>query len=689
MKKITICLISFLLISATGISSLAALEVNDYLENKFPAIFTFYLASLEDLDEDEIEFIDILETIPAFEQRIFAREVYEQGFSLDLLERIKNWNKRVEMPFLKIAYPGQDGLKVRGNPIFVFGSTTPSPQVRVIVNGEEVKKIDYRSGNFLTLINLPEGIEYPIKITASLNGEEASITRNVIYQPVWKEMPFLPLAIHSGNVLPKEDQIIEKGDLLRVIIQGSPFARASFIIGNKSKEIAMEEIETSSPVFSGRGIYVGSYLVGDSDIPEKGQTEPQTITVVLTRGSEQISRSLPGKIIFSSAVPVRTMEVVAEKTKFYKIREDSVNLPGSTLGGGSWLSELIGFNILPGTLLNITGKAGDYYRFKLGAETYLVHQNDVKELKELKNVETSQQKYLSKITIEENGLESNVLFHDIKGIPFLVEDETQQLTLSLYGVRQSGQVIINGQSSLINSIGIVPHFSEQGFDFLSINIIPDHPLAGFNYYWNGSHLTISLKKIAYVSKTNPLQGRTIVIDPGHGGNSPGAIGPGPLNEKDLVLEIGKFLQELLESQGARVIMTRSQDINVNLQERIDIGLEQGADLFVSIHANAHAEGADAVNYHGHMILYNYNYNLKLAEIMLESLVKRTGLPATRVWKRPDLVVLRETQLPALLVETGYLMHPDDNWFLLQPEYQRILAQGIMDGIRDYFFSLTN
>ena len=180
-----------------------------------------------------------------------------------------------------------------------------------------------------------------------------------------------------------------------------------------------------------------------------------------------------------------------------------------------------------------------------------------------------------------------------------------------------------------------------------------------------------------------------MLDPGHGGGSLGAIGPGDIHEKDVVLEISKYLQKLLEERGARVIMTRSQDINVNIQQRIDMAVAQQADLFVSIHANAHAEGADAINYHGHMTLYNYNYNQKLAEIILDNLVKRTGLPGARVWQRPDLTVLRRPQVPSVLVETAFLMHPDDNWYLLQSEYQKELALGIMNGITNYFLNLIS
>ncbi|MBC7320153.1 hypothetical protein H5T89_05880, partial [bacterium] len=253
------------------------------------------LASLEDLDEYAQEFIDLLEKLPATEQRIFAREVFQDGFSLGLLERLRDWQKkveRVEKPFLKVAYPVQSGQRIRGNPIFVFGSTTPSREVTVYVNGVEVEKFDYRSGNFLTLVEVPEGMEFPIKVTAALNGEETSLERTVIYQPAWQEMPEEPLAIHSANVQPRQNQVLEEGSQLRVIIQGSPRTEAVFRIGNNLQEIPMEEIKTLSYTSGIRGIYQGSYIVKKEDIPPTGKTDAQSITVTLHREGKEISREL-------------------------------------------------------------------------------------------------------------------------------------------------------------------------------------------------------------------------------------------------------------------------------------------------------------------------------------------------------------------------------------------------------------
>ena len=688
-KQFLICTIyTLLIILAICSKSSANLEVREYLEGKFPAIFIIYLSSLEDLDEYEKEFIDLLEKIPAAEQRIFVREVYEEGFSLELLERLKfrEQPRRVVKPFLKVAYPGQNKQTIRGNPIFVFGCTSPTPEAKITVNGVVVERFDYRTGNFLTLVEVPEGMEFPIKVTVNINGEEVSLERTVRYEPFWKEMSSTPLAIHPISVQPRQNQILREGDLLKVNIQGSPSAEAVFRIGNNPVEIKMEEIKPLSTAFSGKGIYQGSYIIKDSDIPPGGETAPQAITVILRRGNEKISRELPGKVIFSSGIPSQMIEISGERTRFYRIIEDSSILPGSTLGGGSWLTQTVNFDLLTGTHFEVVGRAGEYLRVKLGTENYLIHQENVQEMP-VERIKTNPT--LSEITLREDKRGTEIRFHNFKHSPFIIEDEPRQLKLISYEVKYSENVIIRGESSSVKAIEIAPYPEEQLSGVIEISIKLNHLLAGFNYYWDDSDLVISLRKLPDILKSNPLQDKIIVIDPGHGGDSNGAIGPGDIHEKTVVLEIGKYLQKVLTERGARVLMTRFLDENISLQKRTDIALEHQADLFISIHANAHAEGADALNYHGHMTLYNHIYNEKLAEIILDNLARKTGLPKTKVWERSDLAVLRQTQIPAVMVETAFLMHPEDNWFLLQPEYQQELALGIANGITEYFLNLIS
>jgi len=675
-------IIIFILLAYNFIAFSATIHVREYLEGKFPAIFTIYLASLEELDDDEIEFIDLLEELPEEEQRVYIKEVYEKGFSLELLEKLKSWQKKAEKIFLNVAYPAQEEQMIWNSPLYVFGSTNPSSEVKVTVNNEEVQIFDYRTGNFLTLVDVPEGERLPIIITASRGREGISIERTVIYPQVWEEIPVSPLAIHPTRMQPQQNQLLTEGDELRVMFQGSPEAEATFQIGDNSNKVFMEELTDSNLPLEGRGIYMGNYTIQEQDIPSLQETIAQTITVTLRRGDKEVSRELPGKISFSSKSPIKVVEVVDEKARIHRVNEDSFAFQGSTLGGDGLPTQVLGYYLLPGTIFEVTGIAGEYLCVNMGVEKYLIHKDNVREIKDITKKPFSK---LSKIGLNETNDKVILRFNTRKRIPFLIKDESQQLGLVLYGVQNSDDIEYEGEAPSLQKIKIEP-LREEAPDAVAITVELYHSIAGFNYQWDKTELVISIRKPPDISLYNPLKGRTIVVDAGHGGRDPGAIGPGKFHEKDVVLEISKFLGSMLEDNGAKVIMTRSEDVYMDLSERIDSAVRHNADLFMSIHANGHAVGADAVNYHGHMTIYNYVYNQQLAEIILENLVEKIGLPRTRAWKRNDLVVLRCPQVPSILIETAFMMHPDDNWYLLQSDYQREFAAAIMDGIIDYFLA---
>lgn len=187
----------------------------------------------------------------------------------------------------------------------------------------------------------------------------------------------------------------------------------------------------------------------------------------------------------------------------------------------------------------------------------------------------------------------------------------------------------------------------------------------------------------------PLIGRTVVLDPGHGGAQAGAFYFG-IREADINLAVGLKLRDKLAAAGATVVMTRAADQlaapprpspAAELQVRVDIAKAADADIFVSLHANAH----DKPETHGAITFYYPGRPTDLARAIQEALVLETG--AVNKGVRPaNFYVLRHSDIPAVLVEVGFMTNQAECARLADPVYQDEAASGIFKGIIRYFLA---
>jgi len=175
----------------------------------------------------------------------------------------------------------------------------------------------------------------------------------------------------------------------------------------------------------------------------------------------------------------------------------------------------------------------------------------------------------------------------------------------------------------------------------------------------------------------------IVIDPGHGGKDPGAPArsPGQWAEKHIVLDIGLKLEGLLTRRGAKVVMTRSSDRFIPLEQRAAIAEQTHADLFVSIHADSSVNSsASGVGVH---IFERASAESQRAALRMVAALKRAGIACRGIF-RNNFHVLREHSRPAMLIECGFLTNPSDARALNNDDYRARLAEAIADGIASYF-----
>ncbi|MEA5535917.1 N-acetylmuramoyl-L-alanine amidase [Crocosphaera sp. XPORK-15E] len=183
--------------------------------------------------------------------------------------------------------------------------------------------------------------------------------------------------------------------------------------------------------------------------------------------------------------------------------------------------------------------------------------------------------------------------------------------------------------------------------------------------------------------TNPPSGTPrgrvlVVIDPGHGGKDPGAVGLGGLQEKNVILPISLEVTQILKQQGVEVMLTRNADYFVSLQGRTDMANRARADIFVSIHANAVGGGRSNVN--GLEVFYAGNR--QLADAIHRSIMRSINVRDRGV-KQARFYVLRNSRMPSSLVEVGFVTGAEDNPRLQDPAYRSQMARAIAQGILDY------
>ncbi|EPZ62478.1 hypothetical protein H477_5353 [[Clostridium] sordellii ATCC 9714] len=170
------------------------------------------------------------------------------------------------------------------------------------------------------------------------------------------------------------------------------------------------------------------------------------------------------------------------------------------------------------------------------------------------------------------------------------------------------------------------------------------------------------------------------IDPGHGGDDSGAPGLGSKNEDDLNLEVAMKVKKKLEAKNIDVKMSRESDEFIKLGERANMANQYGADVFVSIHQNS----ADAESAHGIETYYHPNKGMyePLAKDIQDNAINQTGA-RNRGVKSSNLAVLRESNMPSSLFESGFVSNLQEYQKLINPSYQDKLATGIVEGIETY------
>lgn len=237
----------------------------------------------------------------------------------------------------------------------------------------------------------------------------------------------------------------------------------------------------------------------------------------------------------------------------------------------------------------------------------------------------------------------------------------------------SENYIVRGSS---NHIANLSYYKESGEGVVEIKL--DKACEYFYSYQEG-FLCLEIKDLHEVYE------KVVVVDAGHGGSQPGAVKK-DICEKDLNLAIVLQLKELLDEvdeKKIKVFYTRLEDSNPSLAERANMANQLDADLFVSVHNNASADGRFS-DLNGTMVLYSESQpdteSKRFAQICLDNVNESAGSKDLGLVKADDIYIVRNSKVPVALIEVGYMTNTKELKNLCDPGYQRKTAQGIYNAI---------
>ncbi|DAB28290.1 MAG: N-acetylmuramoyl-L-alanine amidase [Sulfurimonas sp. RIFOXYD12_FULL_33_39] len=303
---------------------------------------------------------------------------------------------------------------------------------------------------------------------------------------------------------------------------------------------------------------------------------------------------------------------------------------------------------------------------------------------------------------------------------------------------KSYKYVIDVKSSMLIKF---ENISKRGIDRIKIAqynpttiriVIQNSSKIDFKYEQESQNIVIdlnldsSVREIVTTTPTRVDRNKTIVIDPGHGGKDPGAIGYKKYEEKEVVFTIANELEKILKSRGYKVFMTRNSDEFIKLSNRTKYANEKCADIFISVHANAVGNGSSDevhgiecyflspsrsnrakkvaaqensadmsdMNIYGkdsylnllnhHNILASNKLAIDLQRGMLGLLNKKYDDIKDGGVREGPFWVLVGAQMPSVLVEVGFISHPKEATRLMDNNYRKTMAKGLADGIERYF-----
>lgn len=559
-----------------------------------------------------------------------------------------------ESLYLNIVIPEQEYVTYSFSRYRVAANTNPNAVA--YINGNEVKV--YSTGAFVDVIE-HENDTTAIEFRVEMNGKSLSDTLYLV-RPEPTIPNFDENIITDMRVQPSSDLWLESGEVLQVQFLGKSGQDAVFNIDGFKRNIPMTEFPREHG-----SLYKGEYKVGlNDDISER------KITFKIKKGLFGYhKRTSTHKVSFLKKPLVG--EVVTDNAYL------NVGMGTDRLGGAKYGT------IAKGVKLNIVGKKSDNYKVRLSKSLDAWIPVDFVEIKD------SWAKPARSLT-------GNIRVSGQAGKDIITLSLSEKLPYLSYQEIDPNKIIVDVFGATSNTNWKVKHLTSTGIKnvewrqvendrYRLIIDLANSQNWGYSvgYGW-GSQLKIEVRRPPIITSViNPLTGRTIAVDAGHGGNNKGSLGAAGFLEKDVTLQISKIIEQKLLDKGANVVMLRTNDDYVYMSKRREITIEEKADILVSIHTNSIGYGSDPRDIHGTGSFYKHIAFKPLAAIMYKNMTD-LGLKDYGLTGSFNFSLNAPIEFPNVLVETAFISNPEEEILLTDEEFQHKIADAVISGLEQFY-----
>ena len=327
----------------------------------------------------------------------------------------------------------------------------------------------------------------------------------------------------------------------------------------------------------------------------------------------------------------------------------------------------------------LTGKNTSYTGGCVSAVRVGAHDGYVRFVAESKNVPGF-------IISDNGGMTQILLFEQKKNFDYIGMDECKMIFKDGVNIKaesySDNKIVFSASGNLLEEF---IYIGDELIDSINVsgNIITVNLKKKTGYNINGNTIIFN-KNDGEDNHVVTQKTGIVVLDAGHGGKDPGTVGYGEdgktiiANEKDMNLTLVLMVNEILVSQNVKTVLTRNNDVYIGLKERADIANDCNAELFVSIHNNSIPDPS----YKGSMVLYSLDSTggKILASNILKEMTESAGTENKGLRDGSNMSVIRNTKMPAVIVECGCLTNAEELGNLMDVEFLHKLAEGIAEGI---------